>query len=64
MRRPSVGHTPSLGVEQPGCVTYEPAFAIDTEWCLPTTLGNLGRPDGSSAHLRLDRADGPVRRPR
>ncbi|MBW8797550.1 MAG: pyruvate dehydrogenase [Streptomyces sp.] len=45
--------TPSLGIEQPGCVTYEPAFAVDTEWCLLAALGNLGRPDGSSAYLRL-----------
>ncbi|WNF01134.1 pyruvate dehydrogenase [Streptomyces luomodiensis] len=45
--------TPSLGIEQPGCVAYEPAFAIDTEWCLLAALGNLGRPDGSSAYLRL-----------
>ncbi|MFD5575165.1 transketolase-like TK C-terminal-containing protein [Streptomyces cadmiisoli] len=45
--------TPSLGIEQPGCVAYEPAFAIDTEWCLLSALGNLGRPDGSSAYLRL-----------
>ncbi|GHJ32387.1 pyruvate dehydrogenase E1 component [Streptomyces hygroscopicus subsp. sporocinereus] len=45
--------TPSLGIEQPGCVTYEPAFAIDTEWCLLAALGNLGRPEGSSAYLRL-----------
>ncbi|MFG2585701.1 transketolase-like TK C-terminal-containing protein [Streptomyces malaysiensis] len=45
--------TPSLGIEQPGCVTYEPAFAIDTEWCLLTALGNLGKTDGSSAYLRL-----------
>ncbi|MGW9029693.1 transketolase-like TK C-terminal-containing protein [Streptomyces sp. NPDC055722] len=45
--------TSSLGIEQPGCVTYEPAFAIDTEWCLLAALGKLGRPDGSSAYLRL-----------
>lgn len=45
--------TPSLGIEQPGCVTYEPAFAIDAEWCLLTALGNLGHPEGSSAYLRL-----------
>lgn len=45
--------TPSLGVEQPGCVTYEPAFAIDTEWCLLAALGNLGRPGGNSTYLRL-----------
>ncbi len=45
--------TPSIGIEQPGCVTYEPAFALDTEWCLLASLARLGRPDGSSAYLRL-----------
>jgi pyruvate dehydrogenase E1 component len=45
--------TPSIGIEQPGCVTYEPAFAVDTEWCLLASLAQLGRPDGSSAYLRL-----------
>ncbi|MEU6375417.1 pyruvate dehydrogenase [Streptomyces sp. NPDC046909] len=45
--------TPSLGVEQPGCLFYEPAFALDTEWCLLAALGRLGKPDGSSAYLRL-----------
>ncbi|GAA3230194.1 transketolase-like TK C-terminal-containing protein [Actinocorallia longicatena] len=45
--------TPSLGIEQPGCVTYEPAFAIDTEWTLLESLAHLGRPDGHSAYLRL-----------
>jgi pyruvate dehydrogenase E1 component len=45
--------TPSIGIEQPGCVSYEPAFAVDTEWCLLASLAQLGRPDGSSAYLRL-----------
>ncbi len=45
--------TPSIGIEQPGCVTYEPAFAVDTEWCLLAILAQLGRPEGSSAYLRL-----------
>jgi pyruvate dehydrogenase E1 component len=45
--------TPSIGLEQPGCVTYEPAFAIDTEWCLLAALAELGKPGGSSAYLRL-----------
>lgn len=36
--------TPSLGIEQPGCVAYEPAFALDTEWCLLASLAGLGRP--------------------
>ena len=45
--------TPSLGLEQPGCVTWEPAFAQDTEWCLLAAMDRLGHPDGSSAYLRL-----------
>jgi pyruvate dehydrogenase E1 component len=45
--------TPSIGIEQPGCVSYEPAFAIDTEWCLLASLARLGMPGGSSAYLRL-----------
>jgi pyruvate dehydrogenase E1 component len=45
--------TPSLGIEQPGCTSYEPAFALDTEWCLLAALADLGKPEGSSAYLRL-----------
>ncbi|MBL0781651.1 pyruvate dehydrogenase, partial [Streptomyces albidoflavus] len=45
--------TPSLGLEQPGCTTWEPAFAQDTEWCVLAALSLLGRPDGGSAYLRL-----------
>ncbi|WP_125264361.1 transketolase-like TK C-terminal-containing protein [Streptomyces alboflavus] len=45
--------TPSIGLQQPGCVTYEPAFAIDTEWALLACLSRLGRADGSSSYLRL-----------
>jgi pyruvate dehydrogenase E1 component len=45
--------TPSIGIEQPGCITYEPAFATDTEWCLLACLARLGKPGGSSAYLRL-----------
>ncbi|MDQ1636300.1 MAG: pyruvate dehydrogenase component [Frankiaceae bacterium] len=45
--------TPSLGIEQPGCVGFEPAFGVDTEWCLLDALGRLGRTDGSSSYLRL-----------
>src|SRR5215467_8409754 len=45
--------TPSIGLEQPGCVSYEPAFAIDCEWAMLACLSRLGRPDGSSAYLRL-----------
>jgi pyruvate dehydrogenase E1 component len=45
--------TPSIGIEQPGCVCYEPAFAIDTEWALLACLAQLGKPGGTSAYLRL-----------
>jgi pyruvate dehydrogenase E1 component len=45
--------TPSIGLEQPGCICYEPAFAIDVEWTLLASLAMLGKPDGSSAYLRV-----------
>jgi pyruvate dehydrogenase E1 component len=45
--------TPSIGIEQPGCISYEPAFVIDVEWTLLASIARLGRPDGSSAYLRL-----------
>ena len=45
--------TPSIGLEQPGCTSYEPAFAIDVEWTLLASMSQLGRPDGKSAYLRL-----------
>ncbi|HEX6933194.1 MAG TPA: pyruvate dehydrogenase, partial [Streptosporangiaceae bacterium] len=45
--------TPSVGLEQPGCLAYEPSFAMDAEWILLACLARLGRPDGTSAYLRL-----------
>ncbi|GAB3696856.1 transketolase-like TK C-terminal-containing protein [Saccharopolyspora tripterygii] len=48
----SVG-TPSIGLEQPGVTSYEPAFAVDTEWCLLESMSQLGKPGGSSSYLRL-----------
>ena len=45
--------TPSVGLEQPGCIAYDPAFAIDVEWTLLASLARLGRPGGTSAYLRL-----------
>lgn len=45
--------TPSIGLEQPGCVAWEPAFSQDLEWALLAALGQLGRPGGTSAYLRL-----------
>ncbi|CAN5352899.1 pyruvate dehydrogenase [soil metagenome] len=45
--------TPSIGLEQPECISYEPAFVIDTEWALLAAMGQIGRPGGRSAYLRL-----------
>jgi pyruvate dehydrogenase E1 component len=45
--------TPSIGIEQPGCIAWEPAFAQDLEWTMLDALGRLGRPGGSSAYFRL-----------
>ena len=45
--------TPSVGLEQPRCTAWEPAFAQDLEWALLHALGDLGRPEGSSAYFRL-----------
>ncbi|MBK5305818.1 MAG: pyruvate dehydrogenase [Frankiaceae bacterium] len=45
--------TPSIGLETPGTTCYEPAFAVETEWCLLDALSRLGRHDGESAYLRL-----------
>jgi pyruvate dehydrogenase E1 component len=45
--------TPSIGLEQPGCVAWEPAFAGDLEWCFLHAMSQVGRPGGSSAYFRL-----------
>jgi pyruvate dehydrogenase E1 component len=45
--------TPSVGLEQPRCVAWEPAWGQDLEWILLHALGRLGREDGTSAYLRL-----------
>jgi pyruvate dehydrogenase E1 component len=45
--------TPSIGLEQPGCVSWEPAFAIDTGWILLAAIAGVGRPGGTSAYVRL-----------
>jgi pyruvate dehydrogenase E1 component len=45
--------TPSVGIEQPGCVAWEPAFTQDFEWTFLRALGSLGRPEGTSAYFRL-----------
>ncbi|WP_193608419.1 transketolase-like TK C-terminal-containing protein [Nocardioides lijunqiniae] len=45
--------TPSIGLEQPGCVAWEPAFAQDLEWCLLEAARHVGVPGGTSAYVRL-----------
>ena len=45
--------TPSVGIEQPRCIAWEPAFGQDLEWTMLHALGRLGRPDGESAYFRL-----------
>ena len=45
--------TPSVGLEQPRCVAWEPAFGQDLEWTLLAALGSLGHSGGSSAYFRL-----------
>lgn len=45
--------TPSIGLEQPECVSYEPAFVADIEWTLLAAMARIGRPDGRSAYFRL-----------
>lgn len=45
--------TPSTGIEVPGLLAYEPAFAQDVEWTLLHAISQLGRPGGMSSYLRL-----------
>ena len=45
--------TPSIGLEQPGCVAWEPAFAQDLEWCFLDAVRTVGVPNGTSAYFRL-----------
>jgi pyruvate dehydrogenase E1 component len=45
--------TPSIAIEQPRCVGWEPAFLQDLEWIMLHALGRLGRSGGESAYVRL-----------
>ncbi|HYH89833.1 MAG TPA: 1-deoxy-D-xylulose-5-phosphate synthase N-terminal domain-containing protein [Solirubrobacteraceae bacterium] len=45
--------TPSIGIEQPGCTAWEPAFGQDLEWAFLHALSRLGREDGEAAYFRL-----------
>ena len=52
--------TPSIGMEQPQCVAWEPAFGQDLEWVLLAALGNLGH---AGWILGLPAPQHPSRRP-
>jgi pyruvate dehydrogenase E1 component len=45
--------TPSIGLEQPECSSYEPAFVTDTEWVLLEAMSQVGKPGGRSSYIRL-----------
>jgi len=45
--------TPSIGIEQPGCIAWEPAFAQELEWTMLHALSLLGRAGGQSSYFRL-----------
>lgn len=45
--------TPSIGLEQPGCIAWEPAFAQDLEWTLLHAMSRVGVPGGTSSYFRL-----------
>jgi pyruvate dehydrogenase E1 component len=45
--------TPSVGLEQPRCTAWEPAFGQDLEWTLLHALSQLGHAGGGSSYFRL-----------
>ncbi len=45
--------TPSIGLEQPGCIAWEPAFAQDLEWCFLHAMARVGVEGGTSSYFRL-----------
>jgi len=45
--------TPSIGLEQPGCIAWEPAFAQDLEWCFLHAMDRVGVEGGTSSYFRL-----------
>lgn len=46
-------NTPSVTLEIPSLVAWEPAFAQDLEWTMLEAMRSVGRPDGHSAYFRL-----------
>lgn len=45
--------TPSVGIAQPECTAWEPAFGQDLEWTLLYAVSQLGKPGGTSSYFRL-----------
>ncbi len=45
--------TPSVGLEQPRCIAWEPAFGQDLEWTLLYALAQIGFEGGTSSYFRL-----------
>lgn len=45
--------TPSIGLEQPQCIAWEPAFAQDLEWCMLAAMSKVGIEGGTSSYFRL-----------
>lgn len=45
--------SPSIGIEQPQCIAWEPAFGQDLEWSLLAAMATIGKPGGTSSYFRL-----------
>jgi pyruvate dehydrogenase E1 component len=45
--------TPAIGLEQPECIAWEPAFAQDLVWCMLEAMDRVGVPGGTSSYFRL-----------
>lgn len=45
--------SPGIGLQQPGCTAFEPAFAQELEWILLHQAARTGVPGGESTYLRL-----------
>ena len=45
--------TPSVGLEQPQCIAWEPCFTQDLEWALLHAISKIGAADGTSSYFRL-----------
>ncbi|MFC6152163.1 transketolase-like TK C-terminal-containing protein [Nocardioides yefusunii] len=46
-------YTPSIGLEQPQCIAWEPAFAQDLEWTMLAAMEQVGVEGGTSSYFRL-----------